>query len=48
MEQARQAAENSREKNKPNRPIYEKLDSPDDTWFARLMRAVEERRFDQV
>ncbi|GAA5954373.1 hypothetical protein JCM8115_004566 [Rhodotorula mucilaginosa] len=42
MEQARQAAENSREKNKPNRPIYEKLDSPDDTWFARLMRAVEE------
>lgn len=47
-EQARRAAETSREKNKPSRPIYEKLDSPDDTWFARLMRAVEERRFDQV
>lgn len=46
MEQARRAAERSREKNKPSHPIYQKLDSPEDTWYARLMRAVNEGRFE--
>lgn len=48
MEQAAQAAEKSREKNKPSRPLYEEFDSPDETWLARLTRAVEERRFNPV
>ncbi|GAA5979714.1 hypothetical protein JCM10908_003017 [Rhodotorula pacifica] len=44
MEQASQAAEKSREKNKPDRPNYGKLDSAADTWYAKLERAQREGR----
>ena len=44
MEQASQAAEKSREKNKPAQNVLQTLDSPEDTWFGRLMRTVEQGR----
>lgn len=44
MEQAAQAAEKSREKNKPAQNVLQTLDSPEDYWFGRLMRAVEQGR----
>ncbi|GAA5881167.1 hypothetical protein JCM3774_003994 [Rhodotorula dairenensis] len=44
MEQAKQAAEKTLEKNKPRQKIFGKLDSADDTWFAKLERAQREGR----
>ncbi|GAA5867480.1 hypothetical protein JCM3774_002917 [Rhodotorula dairenensis] len=42
MEQASQAAAKSQEKNKPRQGIYAKLDSPDNTWFAKLHHVLGE------